>query len=64
MNSEMNELKIKSKARQDVCIISVILPGGNLMDSIVISVGSAISPGKIVNVLAGGSVQFSSVSSN
>ena len=37
-----------------ICILSVILPGRNLIDSIVVSVGSALSPGKNVKVLAGG----------
>ena len=39
---------------QGICILSVVIPGRNLIDSIVVSIGSALSPGKNVKVLAGG----------
>lgn len=62
LSPHKHEIEIKSK-NQGVCIISFILPGRNLIDSIVVSIGSALSPGRQVRVLSGGAVQFSSVSS-
>ena len=53
---------IVASKEQGICVLSVILPGRNLIDSIVVSIGSALSPGRYVKVLKGGSVQFTSVS--
>jgi hypothetical protein len=61
LSPEGDSLQIKS-GNQGLCIVSVYLPGRNLIDSIVVSVGSAIMPGTHVQVLTHGTVQYSSAS--
>ena len=42
-----------------VCVISLIMPNRNIIDSIVVSIGSALSPGRMVKILAGGKINYS-----
>jgi hypothetical protein len=42
-------------------MVTVSLPESKLVDSLVVSVGSALSPGRYVNVLPSGTVQYSSI---
>jgi len=43
-------------------VISVMLPSRNIIDSIVVSIGNALTPGRYVRVLPKGTVHFSSTS--
>lgn len=42
-------------------MVTVSLPENNIIDSLVVSVGSIITPGRYVSVLQEGTVQFSSI---
>lgn len=37
-----------------------MMPGRNILDNLVVSIGSALTPGRFVRVLLGGTIHFSS----
>jgi len=53
-------LIIRSK-EQGIGMVTISLPESKLIDSLIVTVGSALSPGKYVSVLPEGTVQYSSI---
>lgn len=53
LSPDKNSLELTSKG-PGLCVISLLLPSRNIIDSIVVSIGSALNPGRLVKVLAGG----------
>lgn len=54
---------IRSK-EQGIGMLTISLPEYKLVDSLIVSVGSVISPGRQVKVLREGTVQFGSIYNN